>query len=334
MEKKSEGTLAIVWMVLIQGFLASGAVEVKPSINPAVVGDSVTLSLSPSMNVKSGSWAVGESLILTWLGDQQAVFPGHSGRAAVNVLTGALALTSVRVVDSGVYVLQSSDPDLRATASIAVFEPISNVTLRANQTKLVEFNSAAVFTCSVSSGSSLSVLWMNASSELKERDRVQLTDGNATLTILNVTRHDQGPFSCRVFNPVSNGTSDGVNLTISYGPDSMALTVNGQNTTSFLVGSNLTLLCSARCHPPAQLRWAFRGQLVNATGPLLERFSVDEEQSGPYSCLAFNSHTNMNSNITAHIMIASEFVGLVTSASTYLLLCLTLVCPHRDFVKV
>lgn len=102
------------------GVLASGAVEVQPSINPAVVGDTVTLSLSPSTTLKSGSWALGESLILTWLGDQQAVFPSHSGRVSVNVLTGALTLSSVTVADSGVYIVQSSDPQLKATASITV----------------------------------------------------------------------------------------------------------------------------------------------------------------------------------------------------------------------
>lgn len=114
----------------------------------------------------------------------------------------------------------------------------------------------------------------------------------------------------------------------------MALTVNGQNTTSFDAGSNLTVLCSALSHPPAQLRWAFRGQLVNTTGPLLQRFSVVEEQSGPYSCLAFNNHTGINSSITARIEIASEFVSLAASACACFLRCLTLVCPHRDFVKV
>ena len=102
------------------GVLASGAVEVLPSINPAVVGDSVTLSLSPVATLKSGSWAVGESLILTWLGDQQAVFPSHNGRASVNVLTGALTLSSVTVADTGVYVVQSTDPQLKANASITV----------------------------------------------------------------------------------------------------------------------------------------------------------------------------------------------------------------------
>ena len=94
--------------------------EVKPSVNPATAGDTVTLSLSPSTAIKSGSWAVGESVILTWIGEQQAVFPSHAGRVSVNILAGALTLSSVSVVDSGVYVVQGSDPQLQANASITV----------------------------------------------------------------------------------------------------------------------------------------------------------------------------------------------------------------------
>nr|XP_029137681.1 carcinoembryonic antigen-related cell adhesion molecule 5-like [Labrus bergylta] len=296
------------------GVLASAAVEVEPSINPAVVGDTVILSLSPSTSIKSGSWAVGESQILTWLGEQQAVFPSHSGRASVNVLTGALTLSSVKVSDSGVYIVQGTDPQLKANTSITVLEAVSNVTLNATATSLTEFNSSAVITCSVSSGSSLSFLWINGSSVVTAGDRVQLTDGNSTLTITNVTRYDQGPFKCHVFNPVSNETSDSVNFTITYGPDNMALTVNGQNTTSFSVGSNLTMLCSVQSNPPAQLQWAFRGELVNTLGPLWELFSVSKEQSGPYSCVAFNNHSNMNSTITTNILISMPVSGVSLKA--------------------
>ncbi|XP_073340740.1 cell adhesion molecule CEACAM1-like [Pagrus major] len=315
MEKKRVGTSAIVLLALIQGVLASSAVEVQPSINPAIAGSNMTLSLSPSTAIQSGSWAVGESVILTWIGDQQAVFPSHTGRASVNVLTGALTLSSVKVADSGVYVVRGSDPQLQANASITVVETISNVMLSVNETNLMEFNSSAVVKCSVSSGSSLSFLWMNGSSEITASDRVQLTDGNSTLTLVNATRYDRGPFMCRVFNPVSNGTSDALNLTISYGPDNMALTVNGNNTTSFSPGSNLTMFCSAQSNPPALLQWAVRGELVNTTGPLLELFNVSEDQSGPYSCLAFNNHTNMNSNITTNIMISMPISNVTLRAT-------------------
>lgn len=107
-------------MLSSSGVLASIAVEVKPSVSPATAGDTVMLSLSPSTAIKSGSWAVGESVILTWIGEQLAVFPSHTGRASVNILTGALTLSSVMVADSGVYVVQGSDPQLQANASITV----------------------------------------------------------------------------------------------------------------------------------------------------------------------------------------------------------------------
>nr|XP_019948219.1 PREDICTED: carcinoembryonic antigen-related cell adhesion molecule 5-like [Paralichthys olivaceus] len=252
--------------------------------------------------MKRGSWTVGSSLILNWEAAQEAVVPSYSGRATVNVLTGALTLSSVTVADSGVYVVQSTDPQLQATTSISVHEPISNVTLKANQTDFIEFNASAVALCSVSSGSSLFFLWMNGSSEVTASDRVQLTDGNSSLTVVNVSRYDPGPFRCRVSNPVSNGTSDPVKFTIIYGPDNMALTVNG----SFLVGSNLTMLCSAQSNPPAQLQWAFRGAFLNTTGPLLELYGITEDHSGPYSCVAFNNQTNMNSSISSNIAITKS----------------------------
>lgn len=100
------------------GFLASNVVEVTPSINPAVAGGAVTLSLSPSMNLKSGSWAQGDTFVINWLGDQQAVFPGHSGRASVNSTTGALTLSPLKLTDSGVYILLSGD--VTANTSVTV----------------------------------------------------------------------------------------------------------------------------------------------------------------------------------------------------------------------
>lgn len=116
---------------------------------------------------------------------------------------------------------------------------------------------------------------------------------------------------------LSDSLSVSFSVSLSDGPDNMALIVNGQNTTSFLIGSNLTMLCSVQSNPPAQLQWAFRGEPLNTTGPLLVLYSVSEDQSGSYSCLAFNNQTNMDSNITTHILIGSEFSNKVILTSIF-----------------
>ncbi|XP_061772589.1 carcinoembryonic antigen-related cell adhesion molecule 1 [Nerophis ophidion] len=305
MARKTAATKAGVLLFMLQAGLGlSAAVQVLPSANPVAVGDTLTLSLHPATALRGGSWAVGDFLILTWLGEQQAVFPNHSGRASVDVITAALTLTAVTLEDSGVYAVQSSDPPFGANASITVLEPVSNVTFSVNQTHLSELSTAAV-TCSASSGSSPSFLWLNGSSEVVANERVALTDENATLSILGVSRHDRGPFRCFAFNPVSNGTSDFLTFTITYGPDNMVLTVNG-NATSFLTGSNLTMFCSAQSSPPALLQWAFRGQLLNSTGPSLKLFDVSQDQSGLYGCLAYNNETNRSSNITKDVVISKS----------------------------
>lgn len=78
------------------------------------------LTLSPATQLQSSSWAVGDAQILTWSGGQQAVFPSHNGSASVDVSTGTLTLTSITVVDSGVYVVQSTSPQLTATSTLTV----------------------------------------------------------------------------------------------------------------------------------------------------------------------------------------------------------------------
>uniref|UniRef100_A0A3P9HGJ3 Ig-like domain-containing protein n=1 Tax=Oryzias latipes TaxID=8090 RepID=A0A3P9HGJ3_ORYLA len=174
-----------------------------------------------------------------------------------------------------------------------------------SSTEQIIEGSSVTLTCEAS-GFSPSREWKKDGSNLIS-DRVQLSNGSSTLRVLNLTRFDSGPYRCSLSNPVSNGTSNAENVTVSYGPDNMALTVNGQETTSFAAGSNLSMLCSAESNPAAQLQWAFKGELVNSTGTWLKLINVSENQTGSYSCLAFNNNTGKYNNITRFITISSMF---------------------------
>lgn len=101
------------------------------------------------------------------------------------------------------------------SCSSAPTESVANVTIQVEQTSLIESNITAAMRCSASSGSLLSFLWTNGSSELSAGQRIRLSDGGSTLTIVNVSRHDRGPFRCRASNQISNGTSEAVYLSIS-----------------------------------------------------------------------------------------------------------------------
>ena len=85
---------------------------------------------------------------------------------------------------------------------------VSGVTVTPNTTELMEFSSSVRISCHVSTGTSLSYLWMNGSSEIPVlSDRVQVGDGGTTLTILNVSRYDRGPYTCNVSNLISTQKS-------------------------------------------------------------------------------------------------------------------------------
>uniref|UniRef100_A0AAQ5XC55 Ig-like domain-containing protein n=1 Tax=Amphiprion ocellaris TaxID=80972 RepID=A0AAQ5XC55_AMPOC len=259
--------------------------SVKPSTTLIDEGTSINLTCEASGSIWTRMWKKdGSDLILA---DNMTLSENNR----------LLSFNPVNRNDNGEYFCNVSNP-ISSDGAKYNLVPISNVTLNVNQTELMEFNSSAELTCSVSSGSSFSYLWMNGSSEVSATGRLQLTDGGSTLTVVNVTRYDQGPFRCcdsvNLINICCKSPLTIVQLKYKYGPDNMALTVNGQNTTSFSAGSNLTILCSSQSNPPAQLQWAFRGELVNVTGPLLELSHVGEDQSGPYSCLSGSDQHAVN----------------------------------------
>uniref|UniRef100_UPI0037E95CD9 carcinoembryonic antigen-related cell adhesion molecule 21-like n=1 Tax=Semicossyphus pulcher TaxID=241346 RepID=UPI0037E95CD9 len=177
----------------------------------AAVGGTVTLTttLTPTENpVFSVTWNFGDKNIIT-LTNTNITGPEYEGRITFFIYTGSLELRNLTLSDSGEYrvtIIPHGAAVIEGRTTLNVYEPIDNVTAEASSTDLVEFSPVRLSYSS--SGSSPSFLWMNGSSEVTASDRVHLTDGGSTLTITNILCYDQGPFSCNVSNPVSDGTSD------------------------------------------------------------------------------------------------------------------------------
>ncbi|XP_064173084.1 carcinoembryonic antigen-related cell adhesion molecule 1 [Anguilla rostrata] len=331
MERTRSGQRLLVLLTLLQGPCGVACLEVRPSVNPARVGDNVTFDVSPSMPLTSGVWSVGSKVLVYWIKAQEE---SMDRRASVNTSTGALSLTSVTVSDSGVYSLKVNNPQSLAMANLTVLEPVSNVTVSVSTSDPVEFNDTVVLTCSAS-GSALSFQWRNVSSDITDREHMKLTGDNRTLVISNVTRFDHGPFYCFVSNGIGNDTSAPQYLNISYGPGDMIFTIDGSQNRTFPAGSNLTLSCSAQSSPPALFEWAFNGKLLKKT-PELELEDVQENQSGNYTCWAHNTRTLRDSSLTEAITITrsrSESVQPTVRAVALLSFLLAVVLHLSGFTQ-
>uniref|UniRef100_A0A8C4DB63 Ig-like domain-containing protein n=1 Tax=Dicentrarchus labrax TaxID=13489 RepID=A0A8C4DB63_DICLA len=260
----------------------------------AVVGETVmfTTTVTPSEKpFLAVTWRFSDTSNIITSSSVNLTGPAYTDRITLFTSTASLELRNLALNDSGEYkvnIIPNGGAAQKGSCKLVVYEPVSNVTVTPSSTDLVEFNNSVSLSCS-SSGSSLSVDWLNDSSEITASDRVQLTNGGATLTIVSVTRYDQGPFRCHVFNAVSNGTSDPVKLSFSYGPDNINLTSPSKE--YYVRGSNITLSCSAVSRPAALFQWFLNGDRLSDTGPELRLMNIQNSQSGNYSCQAFNNKT-------------------------------------------
>uniref|UniRef100_A0A3Q4HH85 Ig-like domain-containing protein n=1 Tax=Neolamprologus brichardi TaxID=32507 RepID=A0A3Q4HH85_NEOBR len=255
----------------------------------AAVGETVMFNTTVTPTEKpfqSVNWSFNFSKPIIVINSQETIGPEYEGRITFFPSTASLELRSLTLDDTGPYTSLQYVEHVKIPVMI---KKVSNVLVTSSSTDLVEFSGSVSLSCSAS-GSSLSFLWLNGSSEVTASDRVQLTDGGSSLTIINVTRFDQGPFRCRVSNPVSTVTSDPVNLFISYGPENINLILPPPQG-YFAVGSDTSLTCSVGSRPPAQFNWFLNGDQLLDTGSELRLMNVEMSQSGNYSCQAFNSKT-------------------------------------------
>ncbi|XP_041843432.1 carcinoembryonic antigen-related cell adhesion molecule 5 [Melanotaenia boesemani] len=234
-------------------------------------------------------WKFGVTTIISSDLTTNNTAPDYEGRITLFISTGSLELRNLKLSDAGEYGVTIYPGLLEGKTTLTVYGLASNVTVNVNNTDLIEFSDSVSLSCS-SSGSSLSFLWMNGSSEVVASGRVQITDGGSTLTIINVTDYDEGPYICHVSNPACNAISDPANITVNYGPENIKMILSPSQD-SYEEGSDVNLICSTESRPSAHCTWFLNGNKLPDTGPELPLININLNQSGNYSCQAFNPKT-------------------------------------------
>ncbi|KAM9513145.1 cell adhesion molecule CEACAM1-like isoform 2-T2 [Salvelinus alpinus] len=283
----------ILLLLAVIGFCYGSGLLPDTPLNGALGGSVTFTTIKPLAHLDVTEWTLNStiSIILRRPTSGDLFGPGYEPRITLDKSTGSLELRNLVLSDAGQYRVTRGavgGNSLTGNTTLNVYERVSNVTITSHDTNFVEFNSSVSLSGS-SSGSSLSYLWLNGSSEVTASNGVQLGDGNRTLTIIRVTRYDQGPFSCIVSNPISSA-NETITLSISYGPENTAMKVIPPDL-HFQSGTNLTLSCSAESSPIAEFQWALNGTLLSNKGPELRLDNIQHNQSGSYSCWAYNTRT-------------------------------------------
>ncbi|XP_076593549.1 carcinoembryonic antigen-related cell adhesion molecule 1 [Chaetodon auriga] len=306
---ESPGVFVLILAMITSETAPAYSQSIHASENPLPVGGEVTLF--STANVTTGAWMFNNALIVMIFPGDKIITNSWSSRVTFNTSTSSLTIRSLQVEDSGLYTLEALNL-FRAQLTLSVQVPISNVTLRAKATNLVEFNDTAVLMCSVSNGSSLSYVWLKGSSVVTAGGGVQLSDGGATLTIVSVTRYDEGPYKCNVSNGVSSGISLPVQLNISYGPSNVTMKLTPMEYI-YRTGSNITLSCSVESSPPAVIQWMVNGVYLNEQAPQLQLESVTESNSGNYQCSFHNTVTSRFTSTSEMITILAPLAAVVVN---------------------
>ncbi|XP_060726640.1 carcinoembryonic antigen-related cell adhesion molecule 5-like [Tachysurus vachellii] len=289
--------------------------ELPESINKTV-GENVVITPKriPDPPYFSVRWKVNTTNILIGPLNGINITSPYKDRVSFNTISLALELRSLTESDTGQYVLSvETVTSYNGQTSLLVLVPVSNVTIVPNHTELVE-NSTVSFVCSAS-GSSLSFIWLNGSSEITAGERVQLTDNNRNLTITSVIRGDTGTYVCEAYNSINRNRSLPSSLIIYYGPENVAAAADPEKP-FYSSGSNLKLNCSAESRPAAKFQWALNGRELSEMGQELKLNNIQINQTGNYTCIVHNTQTlqySVSEPISINILVPVSNVAIIPS---------------------
>ncbi|XP_051845425.1 carcinoembryonic antigen-related cell adhesion molecule 5-like isoform X1 [Antechinus flavipes] len=215
---------------------------------------------------------------------------------------GSLLIPHLTLNDSDDYhvtIVDSQGGTVIIQGHLTVYGPLSKPLISSTNMAPVENKENVSLTCQ-SEGQDVTYQWfINQSSPAG--DRIVLSPDNRTLTIIKVTREDQGPYKCEIRNPVSFSESE-FTLNIIYGPDTPMIF---PTTLNYAVGATIELNCSAESNPSAQFTWLNNGIQMTSSSKL-SIANVSLNHTGIYTCNASNSVTGLSSSKDVNITVSER----------------------------
>ncbi|XP_052568399.1 carcinoembryonic antigen-related cell adhesion molecule 1 isoform X2 [Peromyscus californicus insignis] len=226
--------------------------------------------------------------------------PAYSGREMIYP-NGSLLFWNVTQNDTGVYMLNMIMENFdyeSASVQFCVHPPLPKPNITTNNSNPMEHEDSVALMCEPETQNT-TYLWRINDQSLSEDDRLKLSEGNRTLTLLSVLRTDTGPYVCQTQNQVSTSQSDPFTLNITYGPDAPIISPSN---IYFHSRTNLSLSCHTDANPPPQYSWFVNGDLQSSSQEFFIP-NINTNNSGSYTCLVYNSVTGLSKNTVKNITV-------------------------------
>uniref|UniRef100_A0A669QCA9 Hepatic and glial cell adhesion molecule n=1 Tax=Phasianus colchicus TaxID=9054 RepID=A0A669QCA9_PHACC len=179
--------------------------------------------------------------------------------------------------------------------------PISKPQVLVASSTVLELSEFFTLNCSHENGTKPTYTWLKDGRPLNNDSRLLLSPDQKILTITRVLMADDDVYSCLVENPISQGRSVPVKLTVYHGPDEPAISVEpfSPEQGSFSAGEreDVVLSCLAPSNPPSRYIWLHNGSQVHV-GQTFVMSAIARGQAGTYTCLAENTHLQTRTQAT------------------------------------
>ncbi|XP_076438582.1 hemicentin-2-like [Babylonia areolata] len=270
-------------------------------------GPNSTLQLQPPQN--SHDLSEGDDLIVTCSAscDPACSFRWEDNSGGTTSGDGTLRLLAVTPENAGVYTCVADNglgtPARRSIDVNVLIGPTGKITITPPQSVVpIKEGNSVVLTCSAECSPSCTLAWRKGTQEL--------TSNGGILTLNDVSRDQDGSYTCEATNPVATATKS-VRLEVQYGPGTSITFSPDKATQDVEEKADLSVTCSADCRPECGFVWLRGSSTQVSTGPVLSLDSVQRDQSGVYSCTADNVVKQpMTKQITVDVLYGPSEVRL------------------------